>query len=80
MEVKLIARFIQHFITSLLIHYSKKLVFYIDKFFNDSLGEYSETILCPHCGTNLRPVVLREIGHTESCPKCDGKLNICIEE
>ena len=80
MELKLIARFIQHFITSLLMHYAKKLVFYIDRFFVDSFGEDAETVVCMHCDTPFRITVLKTIGETEDCPKCGNGLNISKED
>lgn len=75
MEVQLLARFLHHFVTSLIIHIAKKLTYYIDDMFTDAFDEKGGTIVCESCGSKLRAATLIKINE-DVCPNCNNKIII----
>ncbi len=65
------------FITSIIIFYSKKLVYHIDTFFNTAIKKVD--VECSSCGAKFKSSVLDQIGKDE-CLYCNSKLNSFREE
>jgi len=66
-------KFIRGFVTSLIIFYSKRLVYYIDDFFNTRIK--NADIECGNCGAKFKSSILEQINKDE-CLYCDTKLDL----
>jgi DNA-directed RNA polymerase subunit RPC12/RpoP len=77
MEPIFLTKLIKGFLTSLIIHISKKLVYYIDNFFTETMDPINNTIVtCGNCGMDFRLHVLHKIDELEKCPECRSQLHI----
>ena len=74
----LFGKFLKNFITSLIIYYSRKLVYFIDEFFKD-IVDVEDMFECANCKSSLRKSILLKLGFDKACPYCDHELNISKE-
>lgn len=68
----ILSKFLKNFLTSLIIFYSKKLIFYIDGFFSNV--STANVIVCSSCGEDIHIEVIRRMGRMDYCPHCRAKL------
>jgi len=73
----LIIKFIKGFATSIIIFYSKKLVYFIDAHFNSYFE--NSYIKCPTCHEEFRVTVLKKMGK-DRCVFCNTELDFEEEE
>lgn len=75
--MQLAIKFLRHFVTSFIIHLSKKLVYWIDSFFTDHLGPSADSIIeCPECHEKFRIEILKKINVLDACPDCGSVIDI----
>ena len=73
----LIIKFIKGFATSIIIFYSKKLVYFIDSYFNNQLE--SRYVKCPSCQEEFRMTVLKRMDK-DRCIFCNTELDFSEKE
>lgn len=77
----LLIKFVRHFVTSLIIHISKKLVYFLDDFLSFNLSDSAqEQIQCSNCNNTFRFEILHKIDSLDTCPCCYTQLNITKRE
>jgi uncharacterized protein YbaR (Trm112 family) len=77
MELTFLIKIVRTFLTSLIIHMSKKLVLYVDAFFSNATNDAANAkVVCNNCGSSYRIHILNSINELEKCPDCRTDLNI----
>lgn len=66
-----VMRVIKTVLTSVIIFYSKRLVYYIDNFFDHSFND--QNMECVDCGNKFKSDVLNSLS-TDRCVLCEGHL------
>ncbi len=73
----LVIKFIRNFATAIIIFYSKRLIYFIDNYFNDKFDD--QQIVCSSCGAEFRSAVLKKI-NKDKCTVCGTELDFSEEE
>ena len=68
---QIIAKFLKGILTSIVIFYSKKFVYFIDDFFNRSIE--GDDITCSGCGAKYKSYIFEQINEN-NCFHCDNKI------
>jgi len=68
---QLISRFLKGILTSIVLFYSKKFVYFIDDFFNRSIKD--NDIVCTSCGTKYKSYIFNQIDES-NCFHCNNEI------
>lgn len=70
---EIVVKLFKSFMTSLILFYSRKLVYMVDNFFSDVMST-EDVIECPSCGIYLKTSILLRFDRDHICPQCQHEL------